>query len=114
MEIESVVDPEQARELIASNRATAIDIRGDDEWRDKRVPGARHASEQELESTLEQVDEEQIVLVVCGDGTRSAELAEKLRESGGQAACIDGGMDAWEGKKFPLQPSDDPADDATV
>jgi rhodanese-related sulfurtransferase len=114
VEIEEVLDPEQARELIASNQATAIDIRGDDEWREKRVPGARHASEQELGSALEQVDEEQIVLVVCGDGSRSAEVAEKLRESGREAACIDGGMDAWEGKKFPLQPSDDPADDAIV
>jgi len=114
VEIESVLDPEQARELIASNQATAIDIRDDDEWRDKRVPGARHTSEEELESALEQVDEEQIVLVVCADGSRSAEVAEKLRDDGRQAACIDGGMDAWEKEKFPLQPSDDPADDATV
>jgi rhodanese-related sulfurtransferase len=114
VEIDSVIDAEQARELIASNRATAVDIRGDDAWRDKRVPGARHASEEDLETALEQVDEEQIVLVVCADGRRSAELAEKLRESGRQATCIDGGMDAWESAKFPLQPSDDPADDATV
>lgn len=114
MEIEAVIDPEQARELIASNRATAVDIREDDAWRDKRVPGARHASDEDLDTALEQVDEEQVVLVVCGDGSRSAELAEKLRDSGRQATCIDGGMDAWEAAKFPLQPSDDPADDATV
>ncbi len=114
MDVEATIEPEQARELIASNRATAIDIRDDEAWRDKRVPGARQASEEEIDAVLERVDEEQIVLVVCDDGGRSAELAEKLREAGREASCIDGGMDAWENGKLPLQPSDDPADDAKV
>jgi rhodanese-related sulfurtransferase len=114
MDSEDVLDPEQARELVASNKATALDIREDDQWREKRVPGARHADEDDLDATLDQLADDQIVLIVCEDGKRSAELAEKLRESGRDAASIDGGMGAWEKEKLPLQPSDDPADDATV
>ena len=114
MDTEHVLEPAKARELIASNRATALDIRDDEEWRDKRVPGALHAAEQELEAALDEVEEDQIVLVVCNDGERSAAVAEKLREGGREAACIDGGMEAWEGEKFPMQPSTDPDDDVIV
>jgi rhodanese-related sulfurtransferase len=114
MEIEEVLEPDQARELVGSNKATALDIREDEQWREKRVPGARHADEDNLEATLDEIDEEQILLVVCEDGKRSAELAGKLRDDGRDAASIDGGMKAWEKEKLPLQPSTDPADDAKV
>jgi hypothetical protein len=42
------------------------------------------------------------------------ELAAKLRERGREVASIDGGMKAWEGEKFPMQPSTDPDDDLRV
>jgi rhodanese-related sulfurtransferase len=35
--------PEQARQMLGSNEASAIDIRGDEQWRDGRLPGAREA-----------------------------------------------------------------------
>jgi rhodanese-related sulfurtransferase len=111
---EEVLEPERARELVASNEATAIDIRGDEEWRDQRVPGARRADPDDLEATLAEVDDDQTLIVVCDDGERSAELAAKLRDDGREAASIDGGMKAWAKNRLPVAPSDDPDGDATV
>jgi rhodanese-related sulfurtransferase len=114
MGIDDVLEPERARELIASNEVTVIDIRPDEEWRDKRVAGARHVEEAELDSALAELDRDEAVLIVCGDGERSAGLAAELRDSGREASCIDGGMDAWESEKFPMQPSTDPDDDVRI
>jgi rhodanese-related sulfurtransferase len=111
MAIEEVLDPEAARKVIASNDATLLDIRGDDDWHEKRIAGARRASEDDLESTLEELGSDRAVVIVCNDGERSANLAAQLRESGREATSIDGGMDAWDG---PTQPSADPDEDADI
>jgi rhodanese-related sulfurtransferase len=114
MRIDETLEPEQARQLIASNEVTVLDVRADDDWHDKRVPGARHVSEAELDAALDQIEQEQAVVIVCDDGEQSAGLAARVRESGREAACIDGGMKAWEREKFPLQPSADADDDVKI
>ena len=114
MASDEVLEPDQARELIASNEATVLDLRAEEDWRDKRVPGAHWASEQDLESAIEAIADDQLLVVMCTDDERSSDLAAQLRDQGRQAACIKGGMDAWEKEKFPLQPSTDPDEDATV
>jgi rhodanese-related sulfurtransferase len=114
MGIDHVLEPEKARELIASNEVVVLDVRGDDEWHDHRVAGARHTPGDALESALEEIDADRPVLIVCDDGERSAGVAAELRESGREAACIDGGMKAWESDKLPMQPSADADDDAKV
>ena len=70
------VSPEQAREMLGSNEATAIDVRGDEEWR-RPHPGARHAGDDESRRALEKIDDEQTVIVACEDGKRSAEIADR-------------------------------------
>jgi rhodanese-related sulfurtransferase len=113
MPIDKVLEPGAARELIASNEASVVDIRDDDDWHEKRVAGAVHA-EGNLDAALEGVDDDRPVIIVCGDGDRSARLAAELRERGREVASIEGGMEAWEGEKFPMQPSSDPDDDVQV
>jgi hydroxyacylglutathione hydrolase len=114
MEMEEQLEPDQARELIASNEVMVLDIRGDDKWREKRIAGARQVDADAIDSALEDLEEDRAVLIVCEDGKRSAELAAKLREDGRDAACIEGGIDAWESEKLAMQPSDDVSDDAVV
>jgi rhodanese-related sulfurtransferase len=111
MAMEEVLEAEAARKVIASNDATLLDIRDDDEWHEKRIAGARRVSEQDLDSTLEELDSERPVVIVCNDGERSAKLAAQLRDRGREAASIEGGMDDWNG---PTQPSPDPDDDVNV
>jgi sulfur-carrier protein adenylyltransferase/sulfurtransferase len=114
MEMEERLDPGKARELIASNEVMVLDIRGDEEWREKRIAGSKQVDADEIDSALEDLDDDRAVLIVCEDGKRSAELAAKLREDGRDAACIEGGIDAWESEKLAMQPSDDVSDDAVV
>ena len=114
MEMEEQLEPQQARELIASGEVTVLDIRGDEEWREKRIAGSRQVDADEIDAALEDLDEDRAVLIVCADGKRSAELAAKLREDDRDAAYIEGGVDAWESEKLAMQPSDDVSDDAVV
>jgi rhodanese-related sulfurtransferase len=105
---------DQVREILASNEGSAIDIRGDEEWRSGHIPGARHRSEDEIDEALEQIADDQIVIVACEDGKRSAGVAEQISERGRKAASIEGGMEAWRSEDMPMQPSYDPEDDSTI
>jgi rhodanese-related sulfurtransferase len=107
-ETKPTVSADEARVLAASNEAFVIDIRDDEAWAEGHVAGARHVSEDDLDSALEDASEGDRVLVVCVDGKRSAEVAESLRERGYEASSIEGGASAWESDKLPLQPSGDP------
>jgi rhodanese-related sulfurtransferase len=114
MGIDDAIEAERARELIASSEVIVLDVRGDEEWQEKRVAGAKRAPGDAIEKALEDLDSERAVLIVCEDGRRSSELAEELRESGREAAHLEGGMAAWESEKLPMQPSEDVDDDATI
>ena len=108
------VDPEEARKLLGSNEATAIDIRDDELWREGRLPGARHCPDGDVGEALEQIDEDQKVIVACEDGEESARVAEQIREKGRDAVVLAGGMEAWRSDDQPMQPSRDPDEDAIV
>ena len=101
------IDVEAARERIASNEAGVIDTRDDEQFALGHIPTATHSPEGEIPDEFG----DRPVIVVCGDGARSAEIAEKLSEDGTEAVSIDGGMDAWNSEKFPIQPSTDPVED---
>jgi rhodanese-related sulfurtransferase len=114
MEMEEQLEPEQARELVATDEVTVLDIRDDEGWREKRIAGSRQVDPEAIDEALEDLDEDRAVLIVCSDGKRSAELAGKLRDDDRDAASIEGGIEAWEKKDFAMQPSDDVSDDAIV
>jgi rhodanese-related sulfurtransferase len=111
---ETVLSAERARELVASNEVLVLDIRDDEQWHEKRVPGSRRAAEDDLDAALSEVYEERAVMIVCDDGKRSAELAERLREQGREAFCIEDGIGGWEREKLAMQPSEDPDDDVRL
>jgi rhodanese-related sulfurtransferase len=101
---EETLDPQRARELIASEGVQALDLRDQDDFADAHIAGAVRAEGGEIDSALESLDQERPVVVVCADGKRSAEVAEDLRERGYQAAVVAGGMKAWTGDGLPVQP----------
>jgi rhodanese-related sulfurtransferase len=108
---ETTLSPADARKLIAGGEATVIDVSTEDEWgRIGNIPGALRVAEDDVESRLDEVREDTKVIVVCGEGERSAEVARRLREDRDvDAVSIEGGMLAWEDEKLPLQPSEDPS-----
>lgn len=111
---EETVSPEQARQMLGSNEATAIDIRDDEHWRGGHLPAARHCSDGDFEQALKQIDEEQTVIVACEDGEESARVAAEIREQGRQAVSLAGGMDAWRSDDQPMQPSRDPEEETPI
>ena len=110
---ETTVSAKRARELIAGGDATVLDIRSEEEWVSVgNIPGSVNAPDEdaeEAEEAVKAIAEDRTVIVVCRRGDRSAEVAEQLRDGGREAVSIDGGMEAWEDDKLPLQPSEDPA-----
>src|SRR3954451_3793834 len=108
------VEPEEARQLLGSNEASAIDIRDLEKWQGGRLPAARHCPDGDFAEALEQIDEDQKVIVACEDGEESARVAEQIREQGRDAVSLAGGMEAWRSDDQPMQPSRDPEDYAKV
>jgi rhodanese-related sulfurtransferase len=102
--VEEELDAERARELIASEGAQTLDLRGEDEFADAHIAGAVRADEDEVEAALESLSQDRPVVVVCADGKRSPDVAADLRERGFQAAVIKGGMKAWAGDSLPTIP----------
>lgn len=108
------VKPEEAREMLAGNEATAIDIRDDETWRQGHIPGARHHPADEIDAALEEIEPEQTVIVVCEDGSESSEVASRLGDGDRSAVSIDGGMESWRSDDMPMQPSTDPKEGTPI
>jgi rhodanese-related sulfurtransferase len=102
--LEQTLTAEDARKMIASGDATALDIRDQEEWEESRIAGAVHHPDDAVLEHLNELPDDTAIVVVCADGERSAELAARLREEGREAASIDGGIDAWMSEGLPLQP----------
>lgn len=101
----SQVSVEEARLLVAKHEVEVIDLRDEDGWVDGHIPGARRAGD-DVEATLEEIDSERKLLVVCADGKRSAEVADEL-DGDREAVSLEGGMDAWQSDGMPSQPAQD-------
>jgi rhodanese-related sulfurtransferase len=100
----------EAREAIASREDSpvrVIDIRGTEEFGDGHIAGAVNVEDGTVDSVraaMEEVDDVDRWLLVCGDGKRSRELASELAGGDAEVIYLEGGMDAWQGDKLPVQP----------
>ena len=108
----STVSKDEARKLVASDEVAVVDLRDEEGWMEGHIPGAHRAGE-DLGSTIESIEDDRKLLVVCGDGKRSGEVAEELSGDGREAVSLEGGMSAWLGDGMPSQPTGDysPAED---
>jgi rhodanese-related sulfurtransferase len=107
------VEAEEARRLIAAGEAKAVDFRDDDAWRENRITGAIRLSNDELDRGLEEISEEVRLIVVADEG-QAQKLADQLEERGRDAAYLEGSVGAWKEEDYPMQPSQDPDEDAIV
>jgi rhodanese-related sulfurtransferase len=98
---------EEARRLIGTGKAKALDLHGEDEWQDSHVPGALHVPSAELGSRIEELSEhKRLILVGADDEVERA--TQELSAQSHEATAPEGGMKSWESEDFPRQPSDDP------
>jgi rhodanese-related sulfurtransferase len=107
-ELPEQVDAEEARGLIAGGKVRVIDIRSADDFADERINGSVHCERDKVEDELDNATGgREAVLILCEDGSRSAELAEELRGSDHDVTSIDGGFEAWVGDHLPTAPNPD-------
>lgn len=108
------IDPERARQLVATGEAQALDLRGEDAWRESHVPGAVHADPDDVTSHADELGRGGAVVVIAEDEDSGRKAAEALRGRDLDVAVLAGGMDAWSDEDLKTEPSADPDDDAPV
>jgi rhodanese-related sulfurtransferase len=108
------LEVEEARREIAGGEATAVDVRSEEEWSEGHVPGAIHLPDGDPGSGTKPLEDGARLMVIASDGKAAVEAAKGLREAGYDAVAVDGGMDDWLSKDFPIQPTPDPDDDTEL
>ncbi len=106
-ELPERLDVERARMAVARREVTVIDVRSEEEFAGERIFGSVHVEADGIGEALGEGDRDASLLIVCADGERSAEAAERLRGDGHRAASLDGGFDAWTSEGLPTAPGRD-------
>lgn len=108
-EIDEKVDVEDARLLSARNKVRVLDVRSQEDVAEGTIPGAMWSDEDRLVEIAKYVrrGDDVPILLVCSNGSRSEELAEKLRSEDIPASYIKGGFKSWERKGYPQDPRED-------
>lgn len=75
--------------------AKILDVREDYEWEAGHVDGALHIPLDRLPDSLEDLDPDQDLAVICRTGGRSARATAWLESHGYTAVNVNGGMGAW-------------------
>jgi len=94
----------QASTLAQAGKATIIDVRGADEYREGHIPQAISLPMGSLFKKLELVPPKQQVIVHCGGGTRSQIVTSMLQRVGyTNIRNLNGGIDAWKKAGLPTE-----------
>ncbi|MBN9283887.1 MULTISPECIES: rhodanese-like domain-containing protein [Flavobacterium] len=101
-----LVAPDAFEKTITENKGQLIDVRTPKEYNSGHLKGAKnlHLYDQDFSQRVDKLDKKQPVYVYCKAGGRSAEAVEILQQKGFQKIVeLDGGMDAWNDSKKPVQ-----------
>ena len=93
-----VITPEMAKQLMdASNNLVILDVREEDEFKEGHVKNAIQLSYTEIEEKAESIlkDKNQLILVYCRSGRRSAVAVKKLINLGYTNIKDFGGILSW-------------------
>jgi hydroxyacylglutathione hydrolase len=86
---------------------TVLDVRGDDEYKNGKVPGAKHIYVPHLEEHLHELDKNQTIATYCGSGYRASIAASLLQKHGFEKVVnVPGSWIAWKAAKLPVQQPD--------
>ncbi len=80
-----------------------VDTREGFEYRYGHIPGSQSIVWTEPWSTLEAVEDNPPLAIVCGDQVRSCYVASVMRRAGKDARLVFGGMVDWLERGFPVQ-----------
>ena len=81
-----------------------IDVRGQDEWEEGRIEGARHIHVGSLRERQEELPRERKLLLHCASGSRSTLGASILENLGFEDVTnLEGGIEAWQEAGLPVE-----------
>lgn len=106
MRTSTEVGPTDAVMLINRKDAVVIDVRDDTEFAGGHITNARHVPEKQLDERIKELEKFKAkpVIVSCGNGRRSAGVADSLRKQGfADVVALRGGISAWVQAGMPLE-----------
>jgi hydroxyacylglutathione hydrolase len=81
-----------------------LDVRSDGEWKAGHIEGATHVMLGDLPSAIDRLPKDRPIISVCGSGYRSSIASSLLARDGvHEAESMDGGMSAWNRRKFAVE-----------
>ena len=95
METYENVAPQQLAERISSGEVTLVDVRTDAEWNAGHIAQANHQFLGRLPDNLDQISREQLVVLQCQSGVRSAVATSVLQAAGYDVVNMTGGFNGW-------------------
>lgn len=114
------VKPAQAiAPLLEKEEVIMIDVRGDSEWKEEHIPGAKRCFLAHLPERLAEFTGDCTLVFQCRSGGRSA-IAASLATAAGVTGVVNlsGGIHAWEKAGFPVVKGEEkpagPGDEASV
>jgi hydroxyacylglutathione hydrolase len=82
---------------------TVLDVRGDEEYKQGKVPGAKHIYVAHLEEHLDELDKNQVIATYCGSGYRASIAAGILQKHGFEKVInVPGSWTAWKTAGLPV------------
>jgi rhodanese-related sulfurtransferase len=92
---------EEAKQMIDSGDVTVLDVRTEEEYEQGHIADSMLIPLNELDSRLNELDQNQPYIVVCRTGSRSSQAADILRGSGfTDVFNLQSGISAW---SYPLE-----------
>lgn len=98
-----VTDVAGMAEALGSDSGRALDVRGLDEWREGRVPGAVHVPIDDVPVRLGELGRDRPVYVYCRSGRRASIGAGLLDGAGVPTVLVDGGFPDWRDGGRPVE-----------
>ena len=91
---------EEAKEIIEAGNVILVDVRTQEEYSEKHIPGAINIANESIgtEDIPELPDKDQLILVYCRSGNRSKQASEKLVKLGYTNIIEIGGINSWPGE----------------
>lgn len=93
------VSPKEAATMQSSKNAIIVDVREDNEWQERHIPGALHIPLSQLGSRMGELKGHQhgAIVMQCRSGKRSAKAQAALKSAGfTNVYNMEGGLLAWQ------------------
>jgi rhodanese-related sulfurtransferase len=95
-------DMDAATAFANKDEVCYLDVREPYEWEAGHIDGSLHMPMSDIQSRFRELDKATPIVVVCQVGQRSALVSEFLATKGYDAQNLEGGLEAWASRGYPL------------